>query len=119
MSPKYVYSSLLLFAAVGISGFSLEATAYAPSELATATQLFSKHCVACHGRDGRSQTSRGKANHARDLTDRKWQDDVSDERIYNSIMNGRDEQGTMPGFSDKLKENDANSLVKLVRGLRR
>ena len=57
-------------------------------------------------------------SHARDLTDAQWQTDVSDARIFNSIMNGRNVRGNMPAFSDKLKEKEANSLVTFVRGLK-
>ena len=85
----------------------------------TAAQLYSRFCVSCHGRDGRSQTSKGKFSHARNLTDAKWQDDVTDERIFNSIMNGRNVRGNMPGFKDKLNEKDVESLVGMVRGFRK
>ena len=81
----------------------------------TALQLYSRYCVSCHGQNGRSQTSKGKFNHARDLTDAKWQDDVTDERIFNSIMNGRNVRGNMPAFSDKLNEKEVDSLVSFVR----
>ncbi len=83
-----------------------------------ATQLYRRYCVSCHGNDGKAKTSRGKFSHARDLTDAEWQNDVSDERIFNSIMNGRNTRGNMPAFSDKLKEDEANSLVTFVRGLK-
>ena len=85
----------------------------------TAAQNFARYCVSCHGRDGRSQTSKGKYSHARNLTDAKWQDDVTDERIYNSIMNGRNVRGNMPAFHNKLKDKDAESLVDLVRRFRK
>jgi len=74
--------------------------------------------VSCHGNDGKAQTSKGKFSHARDLTDAQWQTDVSDERIFNSIMNGRNVRGNMPAFSDKLKENDVNALVNYVRSFK-
>jgi mono/diheme cytochrome c family protein len=85
----------------------------------SASQLYAKYCVSCHGQNGKSQTPKGKSNHARDLTDAKWQDDVSDERIYNSIMNGRKVRGEMPSFSNKLSNEEADALVSLVRGLRK
>jgi len=119
MTPKFVYTSLVLITAVGISIISLQAKVVGTQKGRTAAQLYSRYCSSCHGRDGRSQTSKGKFSHARDLTDAAWQDDVSDERIYNSIMHGRNVRGNMPGFSDKLKEKDANGLVQMVRGLRR
>lgn len=85
----------------------------------SASQLYGKHCISCHGRDGRAQTKKAKFNHARDISDAKWQDDVSDERIYNSIMNGRNVRGNMPAFSNKLSDEEADSLVTFVRQLRK
>jgi len=84
-----------------------------------AAQLYGKYCSSCHGKDGRAKTVKAKFNHARDLADSKWQDDVSDERIFNSIMNGRNQRGNMPAFSKKLNEREAESLVTYVRGLRK
>jgi mono/diheme cytochrome c family protein len=83
-----------------------------------ASQTYRRYCISCHGNDGKGKTSKGRFSHARDLTDVQWQDDVSDERIFNSIMNGRNVRGNMPAFSDKLKENDVDSLVSFVRGLK-
>ncbi len=85
----------------------------------SASQLFNQYCVSCHGRDGKAQTKKGKLNHSRDITDPKWQDDVSDERIFNSIMNGRNVRGTMPAFNKKISEQEADSLVTFVRSLKK
>ena len=84
----------------------------------SAPQLYRKYCVSCHGSDGRAKTSKGKFSHARDLTDAQWQDEVTDERIFNSIMNGRSARGNMPAFSNKIDQKEAESLVNFVRRLR-
>ena len=84
----------------------------------TPSQTYRRHCVSCHGSDGKAKTSKGRFSHARDLTDTQWQTDVSDARIFNSIMNGRNVRGNMPAFSDKLNEKTVNSLVSFVRGLK-
>ena len=84
----------------------------------TAEQLYRRYCVSCHGSDGKATTSKGKFSHARDLTDAQWQTEVSDERIFNSIMNGRSVRGNMPAFANKLNEKEANSLVTFIRGLK-
>lgn len=55
-------------------------------------------------------------HHARDLTSAEWQDSVSDERIYNSISNGK---GKMPAFKKKLSDSQIDELVNYVRRLRR
>ncbi len=81
-----------------------------------ARSLYTKNCATCHGKDGRSKVFKGKLTHARDLTDAQWQDQVSDERIYNSIANGK---GKMPAFKKKLSEADINSLTSFVRNLKK
>jgi mono/diheme cytochrome c family protein len=85
----------------------------------TPKQLYRKHCAECHGLDGQAKTTKAKFNHARDIADAQWQDDVTDERIFNSITNGRNVRGNMPAFGDKLNEAQVNSLVTFVRGLRK
>jgi mono/diheme cytochrome c family protein len=84
----------------------------------TAPQLYRKYCVSCHGSDGRAKTSKGKFSHARDLTEAQWQEEASDARIFNSIMNGRNVRGNMPAFSNKINEKEVDSLVNFVRGLK-
>jgi mono/diheme cytochrome c family protein len=91
---------------------------YSNSYARPAAQLYRRYCVSCHGTDGKSKTSKGKYSHARDLTDPDWQADVSDERIFNSINNGRNVRGNMPPFGQKLKEDEINSLITFIRGLK-
>ena len=108
--------TLVLLTLVCMSSFASAESAATKER--TATQLYRRYCVSCHGNDGKSKTSKGRFNHARDLTDAQWQSDVSDERIFNSIMNGRDVSGNMPAFARKLNEKEINSLVTFVRGLK-
>jgi mono/diheme cytochrome c family protein len=81
-----------------------------------ARAVYDKHCSECHGKDGQSHSFRGRHSHSRDLTDAQWQDQVTDERIYNSISNGK---GKMPAFHKKLSDEDINSLVTFVRSLKK
>ena len=104
---------LTLFAVVCLPLFAAE-----PSNERDAPQLYRRYCVSCHGNDGKAKTSKGKFSHARDLSDPQWQDEVSDARIFNSIMNGRSERGNMPQFNSKLDEKEVNSLVDFVRKLK-
>ena len=108
--------TLVLLTLVFLSSFATVEPA--PSKARTAAQLYRRYCVSCHGNDGKAKTSKGRFSHARDLTDAQWQADVSDERIFNSIMNGRDISGNMPAFANKMNEKEINSLVTFVRGLK-
>ena len=83
-----------------------------------AARLYPRYCASCHGTDGKAKTSKGKFSHARDLSDPEWQTEVSDARIFNSIMNGRNVRGNMPPFSNKLNEREVDSLVQFVRRLK-
>ena len=81
-----------------------------------AATLYAKTCATCHGKDGRAKTFKAKFNKARNLTDEAWQREASDERIFNSISNGRDK---MPAFGKKFSEKEINELVAFVRQLKK
>ena len=104
---------LVVIGALAIAANSIPASS---AKGRTAAELYSRNCASCHGRDGGAKTMKARSNHARKLNDSEWQDRVSDERIFNSIMNGK---GKMPGYSRKLSEQEINSLVSYVRGLKR
>ena len=78
-------------------------------------KTYSSKCAKCHGHDGRANTMRGRLTHARDLSKSDWQNDVSDERIFNSISNGK---GKMPAFKKSLSDSQIDELVNYVRHLR-
>jgi mono/diheme cytochrome c family protein len=81
-----------------------------------ARATFDAKCATCHGKDGRAKTLKAKFNKARNLTDAAWQAEASDERIYNSINNGRGKK--MPAFARKLSRAEVEGLVGYVRGLK-
>ncbi len=115
--PAIVF--LILFAAFTVAvADRLVRTAkgnYSSSTSPDAASLFNSQCAQCHGRDGRAKTKRGRQTHTRDITSAEWQNDVSDERIFNSISRGK---GKMPSFN-KLSDAQIDSLVTYVRRLKK
>lgn len=87
-----------------------------PQTTPDAPALFKRHCATCHGEDGRAKTFKAKFNKARDLTDAAWQAEASDERLFNSVADGRKK---MPSFGKKLSRAEIEALVAHVRTLRR
>ncbi|MEO7971160.1 MAG: cytochrome c [bacterium] len=79
-------------------------------------QLYAKECASCHGKDGRAKTIKGKLKHARNLANAEWQERVSDERIFNSINNGKEK---MPAYGKKLSQEQIEALVTYVRAFKR
>ncbi len=79
--------------------------------------VYDAKCAKCHGKDGRGKTLKGRLSHARDLTPAQWQNDVTDERLFNSISNGRGKN--MPSFKKQLSEAEIDGLVAYVRQLKK
>lgn len=98
------------------TSFSAEQKAKSVQTSVSPNYLFANNCAKCHGKDGRAKTFRGKLLGARNLTDPQWQASASDERLFNSITNGR---GKMPAFGKKFSETEINSLVQFVRHLKK
>ena len=111
---------LLVVATVGILVFShasltqarVNSAAVVPGDAKT---TFEAKCATCHGRDGRGKTFKGKLSHARDFTRAEWQNEVTDERLFNSITKGK---GKMPAYGKKLSEDQIDALVRYVRQLK-
>jgi mono/diheme cytochrome c family protein len=110
-----VFSIVLTFGVVTHASWQ-NSNSSVTSNSPSAAAIYMKRCASCHGKDGRARTFKAKFNDARDLTNGQWQEDVSDERIYNAIMNGR---GKMPAFRKKLSDSQVESLVSYVRGLKK
>jgi mono/diheme cytochrome c family protein len=117
---KHVFFVILLAAFTAAYPALLGATSLAiePRNVpaANAAQLYAKQCASCHGKDGRARTIKGKLKHARNLTDGEWQEKVSDERIFNSINNGKEK---MPAFGKKLSQEQIEALVTYVRAFKK
>jgi mono/diheme cytochrome c family protein len=110
---------LVIFFAIALGnvpGRGVVGAPFEPGNVKSAAESYAKYCASCHGSDGRAKTFKAKLNHARNLTDADWQGRVSDERIFNSVMNGK---GKMPGYGKKLSEQEIDALVVYVRGLRK
>jgi cytochrome c6 len=80
-----------------------------------AAEIYSKECAKCHGKDGRGKSLRGKMTGARDFTDAKWQEGITDNDIVKGITGGK---GKMPAFAKKLSEDQIKSLVPVVRSFK-
>jgi len=113
---KVAAFGLVILSAFG-AAFSAHSIKPGSSEQANvdAKALFTKECATCHGKDGQAKTFKAKFNHARNLTDARWQAEVTDERLFNSIHNGK---GKMPAFGKKLSDSQINALVAFVRTLK-
>jgi mono/diheme cytochrome c family protein len=87
---------------------------------ASARDNFEKHCVDCHGADGKSQTRLGRKAGAKDLTDAKTMAKLSDAEVFKTIKFGRKNakgEEKMDAFADGLTDQEITALVAYVRTL--
>ncbi len=115
-TQRIAFLSLLVLFVAGLA-FSLSVGSSASQSLDTQSsidpaKLWDNHCEVCHGKDGRAQTEQGKAMHARNLTDGKWQKKVTDEKIAKTIKKGHEK---MPAFENKLSQTEVDALVAYIR----
>ena len=117
---RVVFFTVLL-AMFALTYLTLPATRYLSANAGAfpavdSAQLYAKQCASCHGKDGRAKTVKGKLKHARNLADAEWQERVSDERIFNSITNGKEK---MPAYGKKLSQEQIEALVTYVRAFKK
>ena len=117
-SAMVVVVGFFLFVWAGASHTASSAGQNANSSQAAggAASLYKENCAKCHGKDGRAKGFKAKLAGVRNLTDTKWHESVTDERIFNSIANGR---SRMPAFAKKLTDAQIESLVAFVRSLKK
>lgn len=75
--------------------------------------LFKAKCAACHGADGKGETTMGKMNKLRDLGSPDVQKQ-SDEDFAGIITNGKNK---MPAYGKSLKPEQVKDLVAFIRSL--
>ena len=76
-----------------------------------------KHCLKCHGADGKGNTKMGKQSGAKDYTDPKVQAELTDEKGIKVMKEGIVEKGKkrMDPYAEKLNELEMKELLALMR----
>ncbi|MBI4659834.1 MAG: cytochrome c [Verrucomicrobia bacterium] len=87
------------------------------SQAADVNENWKTHCVSCHGKDGKGETKAGKKAGAKDMTDTKYQADLTDAKAFKQIKEGMKEDGKerMKAFGDKLSDDEIKALIAYVR----
>ncbi len=92
------------------AGFFLSLRAHAQD---TGAALYEAKCAACHGADGKGETTMGKANKLRDLGSPDVQKQT-DAELTAIIESGKNK---MPAYSKSLKPDQVKELLTYIRSL--
>lgn len=92
------------------------------SSLAADVQAnWDKHCLKCHGKDGKGNTKMGKQSGVKDYTDAKVQAEMKDENAIKIIKEGIVEKGKkkMEPYGDKLNDDEIKALIAHMRAFKK
>ena len=89
-----------------------DSLAVSSEQRAQAKTTFKEQCSRCHGADGKGDTVLGDMLFPPDFTDAKWWKGRNNERLTQSITNGKKE---MPAFGKKLTKTEILTLIAYVR----
>jgi mono/diheme cytochrome c family protein len=82
--------------------------------LADGAADWDKKCASCHGKDGKGKTKMGEKMKAKDYSDAKVQDAMTDEAAVKATTDGVKEV-KMPGFKDKMKPEEITAVIAHMR----
>ena len=100
-----------------ILGCALLATAALTAAAADAKENYEKACAKCHGKDGKGDTKMGQKLGAKDYTDPKVQDALTDEAAFKATKDGfKDKDGkVLMKPSEGLTDDEIKALVAHMR----
>ncbi len=84
---------------------------------ADVAENWGKHCISCHGKDGKGETKAGKKAGTKNLTDAAYQGGLTDEKMFAAVKEGLKDGGKekMKPFAEKLSDDEIKALVAHVR----
>jgi cytochrome c6 len=99
---------------IGVAASAALAFVSVPAQAQDAgAATYKTKCAACHGADGKGETSIGKNNKIRDLGSADVQQQ-SDADLAGVITTGK---GKMPAYGKSLKPDQVKELVSYIRSL--
>ena len=80
-----------------------------------------KHCLKCHGKDGKGNTKMGKQSGVKDYTDPKVQAEMTDEKAIKTIKEGITEKGKerMKPYGKELNDEEIKALIAHMRSFKK
>lgn len=90
----------------------------AAARAADGPALFSEHCAACHGEDGRARTPQGRKVRATDLTLSRLPDAAIARQLREGSLPRKGRKPAMPAFGTQLDDAALRALLEQVKRFR-
>lgn len=100
-----------------ILGCTLLAMTALTASAAGAKENYEKDCAKCHGKDGKGDTKMGQKLGAKDYTDPKVQDALTDDTAFKATKEGlKDKDGkVLMKPSEGLSDDDIKAVIAYMR----
>jgi cytochrome c553 len=84
---------------------------------AEVAENWTKHCMKCHGKDGKGSTKMGRQSGAKDYTDPKVQAEMKDDDALKSVRAGIKDNGKekMKPYGGELSDDEIRALIAYIR----
>jgi mono/diheme cytochrome c family protein len=91
------------------------------SRAAEVKENWEKHCLKCHGADGKGQTKMGRQSGVKDYTDPKVQAELKDDNALKIIKEGivEKDKKKMDPYKDKLTDEEIKALIAYIRAFKK
>jgi mono/diheme cytochrome c family protein len=116
-AQRILKATYLGAAACGFLLFLASGPAPAADGEAAVKSLWTKHCLKCHGPDGKGNTRMGRQSGVKDYTDEKVQAELKEEAGLKAIKEGIVIEGKkkMEPYDDKLSAEEQKALLDYMR----
>ena len=81
--------------------------------------VYADNCTKCHGDDGKGQTKMGQKYGARDYSDAKVQESVTDDQAFKSIKEGMKKDDKTLMKPSELSDDDIKASIAYLRTLKK
>ena len=82
--------------------------------------LYGDHCAKCHGADGKGQTKMGQHAGARDYSDAKTWEGLTDDAAVKAVKEGGVKDGkTVMKPVDGISDDDAKAVIAYMKTLKK
>ena len=89
-----------------------------PASITAGKALFTKHCVSCHGAEGKGDGKFAPKNSPpADLSDAEWKRGSTDGEIFTVVREGAAPELVMRGFKGRMTDDEIWNVVNYVRSL--
>jgi cytochrome c553 len=116
-ATTFKHTSIMRFQIVTVAVGAVITLITGSSVAAEVGANWEKHCLKCHGKDGKGNTRMGRQSGVKDYTDAKVQEAMKDDQALKAVKEGIMEKGKekMKAYAGELSDEEIKALIAHMR----